>query len=342
MPRLKTCQQIGFLALLNMGMGVISYGQVVPIPAVTTPERNIPSMKSGDTYKLGIDDLLTIHAVNVPEISDKPVRVDLQGEINLSIVGRIHAEGMTAAQLEDEIKKRLKEFLEAPDVVVNVSDFRKERETNEPVSVIGSVGTPGVYQLKGGKTLVEVLSLAGGLRTEAGPVVRITRKLERGRIPLATATDDSTGKFSLVQIELKSLLAGADPERNLQIRTDDVIAVARAEIVYVMGEVGKTGPIQLSDGHSISVLQAVSEAGGILRTAAANHAKILRPIMGGPKRAELPLDLKKIMKGQANDPPLIAGDILLVPGSSSKQARTRALEAAIQAGTMIGTYSAIH
>ena len=68
---------------------------------------------------------------------------------------------------------------------------------------------------------------------------------------------------------------------------------------------------------------------------------ILRQIMGGPKRAELPVDLKKIMTGQANDVPLLAGDILFVPDSAGKRATTRAIEAVVQMGTMVGTYGAI-
>ena len=72
-----------------------------------------------------------------------------------------------------------------------------------------------------------------------------------------------------------------------------------------------------------------------------SQVKILRPILGGPKRAELPIDLKKIMQGRASDVPLLAGDILYIPASEGKRASARAMEAAIQAGTMAAMYGAI-
>ena len=62
---------------------------------------------------------------------------------------------------------------------------------------------------------------------------------------------------------------------------------------------------------------------------------------GGQKRAEVPIDLKNIMAGKGNDIPLMAGDILIVPDSRSKRATTRALEAALQAGILVGTYGFI-
>ena len=134
---------------------------------------------------------------------------------------------------------------------------------------------------------------------------------------------------------------GSNPEINIPVQPYDVISVPRAEFIYVMGEVAKAGPLVLNESQSMSILQAISSSGGVLRTSSPRQAKILRPIMGGPKRAELPVDIKQIMEGKANDLPLLAGDILLVPGSSGKRATLRAIEAAIQMGTMVATYGVI-
>ncbi len=101
------------------------------------------------------------------------------------------------------------------------------------------------------------------------------------------------------------------------------------------------GTLPLTEGHTISVLQAISSSGGLLRTAAAGKAKILRPVAGGSKWAEFPVDIKKILKGQAKDQTLVAGDILFVPDSAGKRAGLRALEAAIQTGTMVATYGVV-
>jgi polysaccharide export outer membrane protein len=288
------------------------------------------------TYMLGPDDQIVLRVSNMPEISEKPVRIDLNGYIRLPLIGRVKASGKTIEQLETELMERLGEFLEEPDVAVSMTEFK-----SQPVSVIGAVNSPGVHQLQGRKTLVEILSMVGGMKQDAGVNATITRNLEWGRIPLPGATDDPSGQFSIAEVNLKTLIEGKHPEKNIIIYPHDVISIPRAEVVYVMGDVAKVGALVLSEGESISILQAVSSAGGLLRTAAAHNAKILRLIMGGPKRAELDVDVKKIMAGKANDQPLLAGDILFVPGSASKKAAVRAVEAAVQAGTMIITWGTI-
>src|SRR5438876_914600 len=126
----------------------------------------------------------------------------------------------------------------------------------------------------GRKTLVEMLSIAGGVSNDAGPTVRITRRLDWGPIPLPGAKVDASGGYSSVEIDLKSLMDATSPEKNIVILPNDVISVPRAEVVYVVGEVGKSGPVPLSGAQSVTVMEAVSSSGGVLRTAAANHARI--------------------------------------------------------------------
>ncbi len=316
--------------MVVLGFGLLAQSA----PQASQPVQSDKEVRS--SYILGPDDQIVIHALDLPDISDKPVRVDLGGDIKLPMIGRIHAAGLTAEQLEAELVKRLSVYLEKPDVAVTIAEFH-----SQPVSVIGEVNSPGVHQIEGRKTLVEILSSAGGVHSDAGPTVTITRRLEFGRIPLPDAKDDPTGKFSVASIELKPLIAAQTPEKNIVIRPYDVISVPRAETVYVIGEVAKVGPLSLSEGHTISVLQAVSSSGGVLRTAAAGNAKILRPVAGSSTWAEFPVDIKKILKGQAKDQTLVAGDILFVPDSAGKRVALRALEAAIQMGTIAGTYGAV-
>lgn len=289
------------------------------------------------TYQLGPADQIVIHVLDVPDISANPQRLDPNGDLKLPMIGRVHAAGMTLDQLERELTKRLKVYLEEPDVAVTVTEFH-----SQPVSVIGAVGASGLHQLEGRKTLIEVLSMAGGVGADAGPSLRIARRLEWGRIPLSGATEDTTGGFSVAEVDLRSLLDARNPEQNITVRPYDVISVPRAEIVYVVGEVARPGPLPLSGGHSISVIEALSSSGGVLRTAAPSQARILRRIPGDQKRVELNIDLKKIMQGKANDLPLAAGDILVVPDSSGKRVTARVIEAMIQAGMVIGTYGVIH
>jgi polysaccharide export outer membrane protein len=289
--------------------------------------------QSRKTYVLGPDDVVTIHAQNAPDMSDKPFRVDADGELKLPMVGRIQAGGLTPEQLEGEISKRLKVYLEEPEVTVAITEFK-----SQPVSIVGAVSSPGVHQLEGQKNLVEMLAAAGGPRADAGPTVKITRHLEYGRVPLPGATDDPTHQFSIAEINLKSVMEGKNPEYNILIRPHDLISVPRAQLVYVIGEVGHAGALPLNEGASLSVLEALSSSGGMLRTAAIGNARILRTVPGQEKRVEVAVDFKKIMAGQSEDMPLLAGDILVVPGSTGKHAVYRALEAAIT----IGTFAAVH
>jgi polysaccharide export outer membrane protein len=285
---------------------------------------------------IGIDDTLVIRVSDAPDINEKTQRVDPNGDLRLPVVGRVHAAGLTVEQLEAALRGKLGVFLQTPDVTVTVTSSR-----SYAVSVIGAVSNPGLKPLDLGKTLVDVLSAAGGLTAEAGPTVRVARKLEQGRIPLAEAVDDSAGGFSTVEIDAKALFEARSPEKNIVLRPNDVVAVPRADLVYVIGEVGRPGPIQLTAGHSISVMEAVSTSGGVLRTAAPAKVRVLRRVAGQETRTDIPVNLKDMMNGKAKDIPLAVGDILVVPDSTSKRASIRALEAAIQMGTMIGTYGVV-
>lgn len=291
---------------------------------------------SAAAYRLGPDDQIVIRVSNVPDISDKPVRVDTEGFIKLPMVGRVHASGMTAAELETELTRRLKVYLEEPEVMVSVAELH-----SQPVSVIGAVGNPGVQQLQGHKTLVEIISMAGGLRPDAAPVAKITRRKESGPIPLPGAKDDPSGQFSVAEVDLKSLIDANSPERNIAILPNDIISVPRANNVFVLGDVNRAGALPLSDGSTMSVLEAISSSGGTLQTAAKTKARILRLKAGSTRRDELPVDIAKIQDGKAEDVQLVAGDILYVPGSNGKRMTTRALEAIVQMGTMAATYGMV-
>jgi polysaccharide export outer membrane protein len=227
-------------------------------------------------------------------------------------------------------------YIEEPDVAISVAEFH-----SQPVSIIGAVGSPGLHQLEGHKTLVEMLALAGGLRPDAGPTAKITRQLEWGRVPLPNAKDDPSGRFSTAEVSLKSIMNANDPEKNIAICPQDIISIPQAEMVFVLGEVTKTGGLALNAGDRMSVLEALSNAGGPLHTASPSKAQILRIVAGSKKRADLPVDLKKVQAGKADDVSLMAGDILFVPSSNAKRASMRAAEAAVQVGTMALTYGMI-
>src|SRR5205814_5248066 len=135
----------------------------------------------GDTsqYVLGPDDQIRVWSLGMEEITDKPVRIAPNGDINLPIIGGIHAGGLTVEQLKARLVERFSSEVRKPQVSIEIVEYG-----SQPVSVMGAVNHPGILQLQGRKTLSEVLSLAGGLSQNAGPYINISRPLQNGPIPL--------------------------------------------------------------------------------------------------------------------------------------------------------------
>ena len=296
-------------------------------PALPSP-TGAPHARVPSTYHLGPDDVVQFYGLDAEEIVNKPYRIGPDGQISLPLVGRISVAGITLRELEDAVNSHLKTVIQDPQLVANVLEFR-----SQPVSVVGAVNQSGSLQLQGQRTLLEMISLAGGLRQDAGYSLRITRRLEWGGLPLANAHLDSTGRFSVAEVNLRDLLAARRPTDNIQVLPHDVISVPQAEMVFVLGDVGRSGSFPLADRRTMSVVEALSMAEGLTRTADSRNCRILRVISEEAARREIPVDLKAILAGKAEDVRLQAGDILFVPGSTSKTVGLRTAEAIIQAAT---------
>lgn len=291
------------------------------------------------TYILGPDDQIGVRVLDLEEFSegqtgkDRAFRVDLRGNVNLPLVGRLRVSGQTVEQFEATLVERLKEYLKSPDVTVSIAEYK-----SQPVSVIGQVQSPGVHQLQGRKSLLEVISLVGGLKAEAGHQIKITRKIEYGPIPLPTAKLDATGQYSVAEISVKKILNALSPEENIQVQPFDVISVPKAELVYVVGNVKRSGGFVLGDRERVTALQALSMAEGLDKEAATNAAKILRRSADGTERQEIAVALGEILKGKKADVPMEPDDILFVPGSTGKKVLLRSAEAAIAIGTGLAIF----
>ena len=295
----------------------------------TAGAQNSTEERSGSV--LGPNDQISIRALDAEEISDKTYRVSSSGDLTLPMIGTLRAAGLTVGQLESDVAAALRKYIRNPKVAISVAEVH-----SQPVSVIGAVTTPGIVQLQGKKTLVEVISMAGGLKNDAGQSVTITRQKEWGPLPLPGARLDPTGQFSIAEVKLKEVLEARSPEQNITIRPNDIISVPRAETIYVLGAVKRAGRFALNESDTLSVLQAVSLAEGLERTASPQKAKILRIAPGATRRAEVPLDLKKIFSGEMADVVLQPDDILFVPDSAQKRAVLRTLEALLSIGTTAG------
>jgi len=261
------------------------------------------------------------------EIPEKPVRIDPNGYVDIPLAGRFRANGLTLDQFKAELASRLAKYVNNPRISVNMTDDR-----SRSVSMIGEVVTPGVHQLQGPAHLIDVLSLAGGTRADAGPRVIVTREQKWGKIPLPDATVDPSTGSSVASVSLDDLQASKNPADNILIYPNDIVSIPKAEIVYVMGNVHKSGGFQLSSHPTISLLQAIALAEYMDNNAKPEKAMILRQPQGGdgtPK--EIPVNISLILANKAPDIALQGNDILYVPNSAMKTVSRRAAEAIIQA-----------
>ena len=284
-------------------------------PNQVPPPRELPQDSIRSNYVLGPNDQVLIRAPQAEEINEKPFRIDSEGFINMPIVGRVRAGSLSVQELEAEIVKRLREFIREPQVIVIVTQFR-----SEPVFFVGAFRAPGIYPLQGRRTLVEMLASIGGLQPNASRHIKVTRRAEYGNIPLPNATEDSEKKISSVEISLGSLRENVNPAEDIVLEPYDVISVERAELLYINGEVNKISGIELGERDSMSILQALTMSGGFTRDANRTRVRILRPIVGTTRRAEIDVDVKALFEGKENDFPLLPNDVLYVSRSNKRAA----------------------
>ncbi len=285
-------------------------------------------------YVLGPNDQFTVTVPNLDtEFGDKTFRIDMSGDVSVPLAGRMHAAGLSTAGLEAEMRKRLARILKDPEVVISLSTLG-----SQPVSVLGAVTSPGIKQIEGGKSLFEALSLAGGLRPDAGYLIRITRDMQWGPLPLPNARVDADGRHSSASVRVKDIMNANDTSENIPIMPGDSIAVPTAEVVYAVGSVIKPGGFPLNEHETLSALQVVSLAEGLQHAAASDKARILRVVDGSPERTEIPVNLKQMMAGKGSDVQLRAGDILFIPTSAAKSAGLRSIDAIVAAATGMAVY----
>jgi polysaccharide export outer membrane protein len=307
-------------------------------------------------YRIGANDLLEINVFEAQELN-RTQRVSAGGEITLPLLGAVQAAGLTAREFEILLEARLRKYIKDPHVGVFVSAVQ-----SHPVSVVGAVKKPGVFQVQGPKTLLEMLSMAEGLAEDAGDEVLVMRGagLRYGTKPSsdnpgptshhpptpeavaparnASERDETSNEKETVRINMKNLLESGDPRYNVPIYPGDIIKVTRAGIVYVVGEVKKPGGFVLKNNEQMSVLKAIALAEGLTGTAAKGRTRIIRTDENTEQKTDIPIDLGKILAGKIPDPPLNASDIVFIPNSTGKAALYRGTEAAIATASGIAIF----
>lgn len=252
-------------------------------------------------YKIGAEDLLDIEIFQAQELKTT-ARVSSQGYIKLPLGEKIKAAGFTVSELEARIAGSLKEYMVDPMVSVFVKEYRSHQ-----ISVLGYVKTPSVYYVSGQKTLLDMLSMAGGLTPEGADTCVIQRTV--------TSDKDGSRHTESIVVDLNELLMKGRAELNIPVEAGDLIHVPKAGVFFVDGAVGSPGLFSLKG--TVTLVQALSMAKGLAYEAAHGGIRIYRD-NGKPEREVITADYDSILNGKSKDVELKDKDIIIVSTSGLK------------------------
>jgi len=284
MRRQATCVEfgcsVGIRALLVMA--VVSAGLLLCRPT------------EAKDYVIGAADLIAISVLDNKEL-DTVVTVTPGGKVAVPLIGDIQAAGLTVQELTDRLTQELGKKVKSPQVTVTLREVNSYR-----IYFLGRVGKPGIQASKSEVTLLQALSLAGGIQ-------------EGTDLSLAYV---ARGKERL-PVDFVKLLREGDLSQNVTLNPDDTVVVPDnpLNVIYVMGEVKLPGMVPLVRDRGLTALKAVAAVGGFTQFAGRGRAYILHE--EGGRRTTIPIDFNDLMRNPeaGKDVPLSAGDILVIPQS---------------------------
>lgn len=249
-------------------------------PAAAAPSKPTGA-RPGGQYAIGPGDTLQVQVYGEPTLTG-PFPVNDAGMLDFPLLGAVSVAGLTAPQAGERLRALLADgYINEPNVTAWLESYR-----SQPVQVLGAVKEPGVYYLRGDTTVLEILSEAGGVSAEGVAEVRVTHGGEDGEV---------------TRIPFDTLLRRG--EGNLALQGGDIVFVPES-VVTVMGSVGKPGVVALRE--DLTLTRAIAAAGGALDTANLGRVTIMR----GEQR--IVVNVRRIMKGQAEDLPVEPGDRIFV------------------------------
>ena len=229
-----------------------------------------------DDYLMGPGDALVLSVWKRPELDDDIITVAPDGDISVMRIGTVHVEGRTVEDVTREISERLGKYYENPEVRLSIKTY-----ANNKAFVLGRVTNPGLINFTGRGTLLEALSLAGGL-----PLLREEAFLTKCAI--------IRGKSTILWVDLRELLQNGNMALNARIRNNDIIFIPESEneLIYVMGNVVTPGIVRLK--AKLSLMDAIMYAGGPTEDADMTEIYIIRDEGGtGVVRR---VDLRKLLE----------------------------------------------
>jgi polysaccharide export outer membrane protein len=277
-----------------MAMKVLRSLVIPPLCAIWFCAQIAWCSDNKESLTIGLADMVHVKVLEASEL-EQSARVTDSGEIPLILGGNVKIAGLSPADAALAIEQVLKDrnYVLNPHVTVTIDQY-----ATQTVSVVGQVHAPGVYPIGTPRTIVDVLAIAGGINDAADRKVTIQRR----------GTKEQTIYFLSNQSDTAL-------NTNVEVFPGDIVMVPKAEIVYILGDVARPGGFPMVTNDSkLSVLQAVSFAGGTLPSAVPSKARMIRKQPDG-KYIEIDLPLSAMQKGKSSDIQLQADDIIYVPFS---------------------------
>ena len=236
-------------------------------------------------YNVGEGDILVIKVYDNEEL-DTTVRVGGDDIINMPLLGQVKVGGMDVSSIASYIEDLLADgYLLSPQVNVFVEEYRSKK-----VTILGQVNKPGLYELQGTISLLELISRASGLTEDAGGLITIKRQ-----------TLNAEDEKKVISVNIERLVEQGETSLNIAIQDGDSIYINKAGVFYVTGEVQRPGSYRHEDNPT--VLKAFTLAGGMTDHAAPGRTRIIRIIDGK----------EVILKNVAMDEPVLPDDVIVVP-----------------------------
>lgn len=253
------------------------------------------------------DDVISVKVYGIKEYAVQQ-QVAGDGSIVFPLVGKVEVAGMTVQQLESKLTHLLSSSGMVRDPQITVT------ATSRPsviATVIGDVAKPGTFPVYGNRTLLDLLSEAGGLNNTV-----------LGNAPVNSPASSTVTLFRPAIGKAIAIPLGPDPARSpyagIPIFAGDQIRVGSVGVVYAVGAFKLQGAYSLKNTSPTTVLQLAALAGGIGYEGDRKDAHLIRT--EGDRRYIVDVDVAGILKGKVADVALKADDILFVPTNQMKAA----------------------
>ncbi len=282
------------LAILAL-VCAVALGAANGPPSAVAPDVPSATRPAPQGYRLFPGDALHIQVFDNPELTSD-IRIPANGAVVLPLIDKVDAlVGRTIDDLADEITRRLKDgYLHRAEVTITVTEYGPRF-----AFVMGNVAAPTSVPLNPFErlTAVQAIGRVGGFKDDADRArVHIIRDdaAGNGKIAVAVAADDLSSQEDAV------------------LRPGDIVMVPRQDRIYVIGNVGQPGAVNLPTSESLTVSKAISLAGGFSRFARIDNVQLVRV-----NQKPISVDVRAVLTGEsgAKDPRLQPGDTVFVPES---------------------------